>query len=528
MLYVTREIEATTHILKLFLDSFPDGLVILDDQENIVAANDVIAHLFAQEKQDILGKPFANFISSTDFAHIVGITQTYKKMTDGAIRVSLASPQKQELLTSINGRTIVDPQSNCSFLLLCIHDISSEQKEQTELSRAAAEERSLHLALVQSEEYLDHIIESIPDCFLFLDPSDVVIRVNNVLSDLLGYEQHAMLGKNLQKFLSSSDLLSTQDIHSSLESQTRIENMSILLETKTLEDIQVSMSGMLMRDDKGAHTGTIMILRDMREFLRLLSAESRAAAAEKELQEELERAHQELSEALGQLTKANHQLEEQSYRDPLTQLHNRRFLFKSLEAEIQKIRLYFDTDHPARLVFLMIDLDHFKQINDIHGHAAGDTVLKEIALRMKRISGDKDLAIRWGGEEFLIVREITDLRQAVDLANTVSEVIRTEPIPIDTNRSLDLTGSLGLAIYPFHESSPESLDWEDVLSVADAALYAAKKSGRNQWVSLHATPTTPIENLKGLLAQGVRNLVAENMLAVQAQAGTDLAALIWE
>jgi diguanylate cyclase (GGDEF)-like protein len=160
-----------------------------------------------------------------------------------------------------------------------------------------------------------------------------------------------------------------------------------------------------------------------------------------------------------------HDLREQTMRDPLTSLHNRRFLQDYLPREILRA-----TRENAPLAVVMIDLDRFKRINDSAGHQAGDRVLVEVAGLLKRHVRGSDIACRYGGEEFAVVLPKTTLESALRRSEEIRSAISDEP-----DRLRGVTASLGVALCPAH-----AMDAEALLRAADRALYEAKRAGRNQ------------------------------------------------
>lgn len=157
--------------------------------------------------------------------------------------------------------------------------------------------------------------------------------------------------------------------------------------------------------------------------------------------------------------------------DALTSLLNRRFLPPVLRREIE---LSSRTRRPFAL--LLLDLDHFKQINDSHGHDAGDRALQHVATVLGQNTRGSDYVFRLGGEEFLIVAVSIEDRQAVDLAENLRRRIADSPLTLASGESLTITASIGVAI---HDGDP---DYERLMARADAAMYAAKHEGRNRVV----------------------------------------------
>ena len=170
------------------------------------------------------------------------------------------------------------------------------------------------------------------------------------------------------------------------------------------------------------------------------------------------------------LTQLKNQLERMAHTDGLTGFYNRRYFMQRLQEEFERVHR-----HGGTLSVVIYDLDHFKRINDTHGHDAGDDVLRamnEIANRVKRVT---DIAARLGGEEFALLLPETDKIGAINLAQRLRHAIEGYPFCQRLGLELQVTASIGVATLNGGNRQPE-----DILSVADQALYRAKNGGRNQ------------------------------------------------
>jgi two-component system, cell cycle response regulator len=165
---------------------------------------------------------------------------------------------------------------------------------------------------------------------------------------------------------------------------------------------------------------------------------------------------------------------EMAITDPLTGLNNRRYMESHLATLVEQA-----TARGKPLTVLVLDIDYFKAINDTHGHDAGDDVLREFALRVKKSIRGIDLACRYGGEEFVIVMPETDMAVAAMVAERLRRRIASEAFSISqATRSVEVTISVGLAAL----SAPNDTA-ANVLKRADKALYRAKRDGRNRVVA---------------------------------------------
>jgi diguanylate cyclase (GGDEF)-like protein len=160
-------------------------------------------------------------------------------------------------------------------------------------------------------------------------------------------------------------------------------------------------------------------------------------------------------------------------RDQLTGLLNRREFDRILSEEEERVRRFGHT-----LALVMVDIDHFKSVNDTHGHPAGDAVLREVARRLAALPRAVDRVARFGGEEFALVLMQTDRSSALEVARRVCAVIEHEPVLVSDTIALNLTASAGVAVLP-----DDGISGAALVAAADKALYAAKARGRNRAVS---------------------------------------------
>lgn len=176
------------------------------------------------------------------------------------------------------------------------------------------------------------------------------------------------------------------------------------------------------------------------------------------------------------LKDAENTLERYAASDPLTGLHNRRHIFARARQELARLQRERANNHPhAGISVTLLDLDHFKKVNDAYGHLIGDEVLKETARRIQATTRAYDLVGRLGGEEFVIVHPDADYTQAKSIAGRIWEAIRQEPYVID-GKKIAVAASLGVATL---DPSVEK-DITPALERADRALYNAKNEGRDR------------------------------------------------
>ncbi|MEP7102724.1 MAG: GGDEF domain-containing protein, partial [Burkholderiales bacterium] len=196
-----------------------------------------------------------------------------------------------------------------------------------------------------------------------------------------------------------------------------------------------------------------------------------------------------------QKLEASHvQLRAQSERDPLTNLANRR--------HFQAVMTQLCADGGFEGALLLVDIDHFKHVNDVHGHAAGDQVLVEVAKRLNEAVRADDLVVRWGGEEFLILAPRAANEQAEQMAARVLRILGQAPIAVGNGnevQSLRVTASIGYGRFPLPPYNAE-VPWEQAVNLADMALYTAKNQGRNRAVGVTSSTAATPEALRDVEA----------------------------
>ena len=239
---------------------------------------------------------------------------------------------------------------------------------------------------------------------------------------------------------------------------------------------------------------------------------SRLEARAETLAKELEKAQRTLHEALTAL-------ENENFTDPVTELPNRRYLTAVIKADVARVQRIYRDSGPGPLdnqdlVFLMVDLDHFSQMNDFFGQPVGDQVLGAVAGALRHCFRESDLVARWGGDEFLVVARNTSRRHAPELAERVRGALAALSLETPKGELLRWTCSVGFAAFPFQPEDLSWFGWDRVVELADACLEVAKKSGRNAWVGLQPKAGLDRARHGARIPRGIRQLVDEGVLEV--------------
>jgi two-component system cell cycle response regulator len=164
------------------------------------------------------------------------------------------------------------------------------------------------------------------------------------------------------------------------------------------------------------------------------------------------------------------------FTDVLTGWHNRRYLQVRMNEELARAKR-----ENSELTCLMIDIDHFKSINDSHGHSAGDLVLREIAQRIESEVRVSDVSARFGGEEFVVLLPATNASAGASLAERIRNAVRASRYDLGNGKTAQITASIGVSsVAPAHDDDDLKTIGESLIARADVALYDAKAAGRNQ------------------------------------------------
>jgi len=218
------------------------------------------------------------------------------------------------------------------------------------------------------------------------------------------------------------------------------------------------------------------------------------------------------------LARANRELREDSLTDLLTGARNRRYLTNTIDADVRQVVRSYSASAGSQykrnrdLIFYLIDADSFKEVNDRHGHDMGDKLLVEMARRISSAIRHSDVLIRWGGDEFLVASRYTEREEALNLPTRVLQAVGGEAIELEDGISVRCTCSIGWAVFPWFVRAPEAVSYDDVLRLADHALYEAKKGGKNQSAGMLPGREEPAPTMGATLG-GKHDRFAEHLAA---------------
>ena len=341
--------------------------------------------------------------------------------------------------------------------LLIKHNIHLSRQ----LKREISAQKEAHRQLAKSEKHYRFMLENSADTFWELDPQFRFTYVSEADHRTRGFEASEVIGQSLFSMLTPDSL---QKVQEGIATRQQAEQQGEATGPMRFEfemycndgsTVWAESNSMPLRDTAGNIIGFHGVTRDITE--------------QKRHRNELQQVNEQLVRQLHEIQELQSRLQEQAIRDALTGLFNRRYLDETLPRELSRAKRdgYW-------LSLIMVDIDHFKQVNDTYGHSAGDEVIRSLGVILRQGTREGDIACRYGGEEFIVALP----RMGIEDALVRAEKWRTEVEAILVRHgdfNIRFTISAGVSDYPDHAS-----DHEQLIECADVALYLSKKNGRNR------------------------------------------------
>jgi len=314
---------------------------------------------------------------------------------------------------------------------------------------------------------LNEVIVHAPLGVVRITTDMTIIQANPSFCSILGCDPAEVAGTSIARFFPETEIALVRDRIATLSDaaveSTAVDTQGIRVDGTAIW-LEWTVSAVRNRDG------------DIDYFLAMLQDVSERRSTE----DALKAAYAELEDIVAQRTvelrAANDRLSTEAIHDPLTGLYNRRYLTDFVARELSRTRR---AGH--KMVFVIIDLDHFKRINDTFGHDAGDHVLQEVSSFLRSQIRVEDLVFRYGGEEFLLVLPTSSVDAVAGRIEQVRDLVSRRKFEHRGRDVGPVTFSLGVAIFPDHGESAET-----VIASADQALYRAKQGGRNRVVYVTA------------------------------------------
>lgn len=320
--------------------------------------------------------------------------------------------------------------------------------------------------ILNRHEFIQDVIKNAGALILGFDRRGNILVASDELRRLTGYDIEdvgASMDQLLQRMFPEPEQLQRfRQINEHLWKGVKIQDLEAQITTKDGRRIFLLINQSRIQDERGEADLAVMVARDIttRKAIeqKLIETTDRLA----DLNEKLEQANR-------QLEHANARLNELASTDPLTGLYNRREFQRTFRREFQRMKR-----DGTPLALAMLDIDHFKALNDTHGHDFGDMVLIEVADLLKTCARETDIVARYGGEEFTVLMPNTGAAEALNASERLCRQMAERAVS-DGRHDARVTVSIGVAAV-----GPEDVpSHEALLRWADEALYAAKARGRN-------------------------------------------------
>jgi diguanylate cyclase (GGDEF)-like protein len=298
------------------------------------------------------------------------------------------------------------------------------------------------------------LVEQMLDGMIVLDDQQRIIDINVSARNMLPGGQSIKIGSTLAEAVPNFSFSVTK------KSNFSTQTMALNLPGERSRFIDVRFS--VINGKTAGVDCSLLLLRDITK--------------RKNAEIELSRANKELEARIEEIQKLQNQLREESIRDPLTGLYNRRYLEDALEREFARAQR-----DKYQVGIIMLDIDHFKKVNDSYGHIVGDEVLQKLAKMLVAKFRLEDIICRYGGEEFLIAMPATTFAIAIERVEEFRKVLERTAMEVLGN-PIQVTISAGVAVFPDNGTSIK-----EIVQSADQVMYKAKAAGRNQIIAANVS-----------------------------------------
>ncbi|APW38535.1 hypothetical protein RD110_16095 [Rhodoferax koreense] len=446
-----------------------EGILTTDADGRVLSANPAVEAIFGWAPEALVGRPLESLVA-------LPLGELGQPDTGDTLRRELAATTldgRQVLVRAAASVMVLDGQRGYVVML-------SDMTQQKLSELAAARIAQLNTAILQSAPFM------VVSC----DKAGVIQSVNAATERMLWYRRDELVGRSVFETLLLHDELVAHAAQASIDLGMEVPARALgaralrgladesewTLLRKDGSALPVNLAVAAMRDARGLPTGFVGIAYDISERKR-----------------------------------SENYIRHLAHHDALTALPNRLLLQDRVEVAIEHAKR-----SGRQVAVMLLDLDHFKQINDSLGHGVGDAVLQAVATRLRETVRHSDTVARMGGDEFCVVlSDLDDRAEAVLVAQKILEAVRpTMPVG---ERELHITVSVGIAVFP-----DDGLALAALLQNADIAMYASKKRGRNAFEAF-APAMQADSNLRMTVEEGLRTALAQEELVLHFQPKVALA-----
>ena len=460
------EAEARSRVLA---ETSTDLICVLEPTGAVRYASPACRDLLGLEPDALLGRAFTDLVDAQDAAGVAAVLADTSRPEEAPVSITHRMRRGSgSVWVETRVRVVRDP-------------VTRQVVESHATVRDVAERMRSQAALAEAEERFRSAFEEAPIGMALTSPDFRFLRVNRALCQITGYPPAQLEGLPVASITHPDDLKADWETRGAmLEGEMSSHRAERRYLHASGSAVWVAINSTLVRDGDGKPLHFLSQMQDITERRR----------------HEAELRHM-----------ADH--------DPLTGLLNRR----SFERELERHVAYVERYGPKGAA-IVLDLDHFKTINDTLGHSAGDELIVRVAHALRSRLRESDVLARLGGDEFAILLPEATPEEADAVAAAVLEAVRTLAVPTATGRTRTVTASLGIALF----DSKQPMTGEDVLVNADLAMYDAKEAGRDQ-LAAYDGPEQPETRIEARIswADMIRDALAEDRFVLHAQPIVDLA-----
>ena len=413
---------ATVHVpYRQMIEKMPMPLAVVSDANLIYVNEAALGLLGADDAEQILGRPLLDFVHPMDHARINNRISRLEEPGTANPPTEVRVVDLRGVMHALSTTSMAIPYGDGHAILIMVTDNSERDRA--------------HRELRESEYHFRRLFESMQDVYYRTDAAGIVRMVGPGVRRMLGYEPYEIVGKAAEAFYARPE--DRDALIKALTTHGEVADFEAQLMRRDGRIIDISISSHALYDEHGHFSGSEGIYRDLTD------------------RKSMERNLQRLATT-----------------DSLTGIANRRAFLEHAARTFKRCQCQGDS-----MVLFIIDLDHFKSVNDRFGHVAGDLVLIQFVAAARKELRDTDIFGRLGGEEFCLIVHDASREEALQIAQRVTDRTRALQFESEDHTPYQVTISVGGTA-----NRPDDPGIERLLDRADKALYQAKHSGRNQVV----------------------------------------------
>ncbi|HPU93882.1 MAG TPA: diguanylate cyclase [Candidatus Saccharicenans sp.] len=475
---IARKLRESEGLFRSMVESLGEAVVIVDPDERFIFANPAARRIFNDTENKLEGRSLSEFTSQEDFERLRQQTRRRQLGFHDTYDLQLTLPDGTKKVVIVNAAPRVDADGRFSGVLAVLTEITERKKQEKALAEAKDKLEKAIAELEQRNKDIVQLVEMGEAISLARSEKEAIDIIINYAEKLFSEDSGLFyLRPEKENFI---ELTSAWNLSQKIGPILNLEDCWALRKSSPhfvdpdtgaflcphFRDIVKlpARTACLPLISGGETIGLLAVICCSREEASdLLEFEARKSL--------LTVFSQRVASSLANI-RLRESLRQQSIRDPLTGIFNRRYLEETLQREFARARRL---NQPLSII--MFDIDHFKAVNDSYGHEAGDVVLQSIARELQSVVRTEDIVCRFGGEEFVVVMPGMDFKKAAARASLILQAVRNLELLVGETKLIKITMSAGVASFPSHGKTPA-----EVLQAADQALFRAKKLGRDRVV----------------------------------------------